>query len=81
MGFEGINLLILSICAGIYLAILAVLGFFSKFSKSGEHYFTSKPLRRVAFFDFAKGIAIMAIIVIHTAYFMHFFCLSFLFAL
>lgn len=72
MALEGINLLILSALAGIYLLFLGFLGLFKELPILKKEHFTEKPGNRVDFFDFVKGIAIVAIIVIHTTEFMLF---------
>ena len=71
MEIQEINLLILSLFFGIYILILQGLDLFQKFPKKNADYFTVKP-RRIGFFDFAKGIAIIAVIIIHATRFINF---------
>lgn len=66
IGAEKLNLLILLIFSVGYL-------FFKRdtlknFPKLNKKYLTEKPSQRVSFFDFVKGLAIVAVIIIHATY-------------
>ncbi len=76
MFFEGVNLLILSTLAAGYFLMLYL---FSPLGKAlpAEGALSQKPKTRVGFFDFAKGAAILAIIVIHSCYFLPVFSSEF----
>ncbi len=65
MTIEGINLLSLSIFSVIFISILSFHRRFKDFPCLKFHHLTEKPKKRIGFFDFVKGLAIMAVILIH----------------
>lgn len=73
MQIEAINLFILIVLAGVYLVIIKIFVFGKKPREVGSCPFICKFRDRIDFFDFARGLAILAVIVIHVAFFIRFF--------
>lgn len=69
---QTLNLLILIVSALFYLGIIYFRKLQRDFSAS-EQLLIEKPAGRLPFFDFAKGVAILAVIVIHTSFLMNSF--------
>lgn len=76
MYFEGINLSILLIISAGYVLLLCFFGLFRQYPLPSKEAFCEKPKARIDFFDFAKGIAILAVIIIHSCYFPLYLTLS-----
>ncbi len=73
MEIEGISLLVLSSVLTVYVAILLVFKTLPLQPCLDTKIFTDRPSKRVPFFDFAKGIAITAVILIHVAFLLAYF--------
>lgn len=69
MTSEAINLLILSGFGLLYIALIFFLGYFKSFPRFKTSFFTEKQ-EQFSFFDFIRGIAILAVIIIHVSFFL-----------
>lgn len=68
MQTESISILILSVIAVFYLLIIKKQGLTSPVLRSNTGIYLSGSVTRKGFFDFAKGVAILAVLVIHTVF-------------
>lgn len=69
MSSEAVNLLILSGFSVLYLGLIYLLGYFKTFPSFKASLFTEKQEYSL-FFDFIKGLAILAVIIIHVSFFL-----------
>ncbi|MGM0439454.1 MAG: acyltransferase [Patescibacteria group bacterium] len=67
LGPEKINLLALLVISFFYLYFKR--DTFKKLPKLTKEHLTKKPKQRIPFFDFAKGLAITAVVIIHATFF------------
>ena len=70
---EGISLLILSILAVTYVLLLRCFNLLPNFRFFDREMLRKKTDERIYFFDFAKGVAIIAVVIIHVVFFMMLF--------
>ncbi|MGM0629397.1 MAG: acyltransferase family protein, partial [Patescibacteria group bacterium] len=73
MEVEGISVLILSIVTALYFLFLYRAGLIPSKICLNTDIYINKPKVRKGFFDFSKGIAILAVIIIHTVFIMNAF--------
>lgn len=66
MALEGLSLISLTLLSLVYIAFLQSKGLLSGLQIDGK-VFTTKAEQRSTFFDLAKGVAIIAVVVIHAA--------------
>jgi probable poly-beta-1,6-N-acetyl-D-glucosamine export protein len=69
METEGLNLLILSAVALFYTVAIFLFFDFSKKKKININLLKEKTKKRIDFFDFAKGVATTAVVIIHISFF------------
>lgn len=72
MALEGLSLVSLTLLSLVYIAFLQSKGLLSGLQIDGKA-FTTKAEQRSTFFDLAKGVAIIAVVVIHAAALIGFF--------
>lgn len=70
---EGISLLILTIITALYLLIIQSLNLVPEVSVFNSDLLKQKPKHRLSFFDFAKGLAIVAVLLIHVVFLINFY--------
>lgn len=74
---EGISLLILTIITALYLLIIQTLKLLPDISVSDFHLLKQKLNYRLSFFDFARGLAIVAVLLIHVVFLIMYYSDSF----
>lgn len=67
---ESINLLILIIFGLVYLGLIFVASLHRSFPRPKDIFFLERSKRRIPFFDVLKGVAILAVIIIHASLFL-----------
>ncbi len=73
MEMEAFSLLVLSLIAGAYILFIRLLGVIPSTSFFNVEIFKTKPDIREGFFDLAKGLAIIAVVVIHAVLLLNYF--------
>ncbi len=68
MYLEGISLTVLTALTAIYLLFVLFSNRLSVVPVSASKLFKEKPKKRLQFFDFAKGLAIIAVLIIHVIF-------------